>query len=159
MSRRKGPTPPQDWGDWHEVEGLVNRLSREPVNHNRDIQRIVQNNRYLVIITRIEPNGNAGAEAPTLIWLSIRRQDRKVVRDWRDLQRIKNELVGPECEGMEMYPAESRLVDTSNQFHLWVFEDPTVRFPWGYDDRLVLDADVAAAMEPGAVQRPFGESA
>lgn len=156
---KKGPTPPQDWGDWVEADGLVNRLTREPVNHDRDVQRIVANNRYLVIITRVEPNENAGPGAPTLIWLSIRRQDRKVVRDWRDLQRIKNELVGPENEGMEMYPAESRLVDTANQFHLWVFEDPTIRFPWGYEDRLVLDADAATEMESGAVQRPFGASA
>jgi hypothetical protein len=37
------------------------------------------------------------------------------VHDWRDLQRIKNQLVGPECEAVELYPAESRKVDTANQ--------------------------------------------
>lgn len=55
-----------------------------------------------------------------LTHLSIRRLDREPCHDWRELQRIKNELVGPECEGLELYPAESRLTDTSNQYHLWV---------------------------------------
>src|SRR5204863_7367216 len=54
--------------------------------------------------------------------LSIKRHDREPVSDWRDKQEIKNQLCGRECEGCEMYPAESRVVETSNQFHLWVFE-------------------------------------
>jgi len=29
-------------------------------------------------------------------------------------------IVGEEHEAFEVYPAESRLVDTANQYHLWV---------------------------------------
>jgi hypothetical protein len=57
-----------------------------------------------------------------MVHLSIKRHDRAPCLDWRDKQEIKNQLVGPECEGLELYPAESRVVDTSNQFHLWVFK-------------------------------------
>lgn len=53
--------------------------------------------------------------------LSIVRRDRTPIRDWRHLQRIKNEIAGPEREAVEVYPADSRLVDTNNQYHLWVF--------------------------------------
>ena len=69
--------------------------------------------------------------------LSIKRIDQAVVHDWRDLQRIKDELVGPECEAIELYPANSRLVDTSTQYHLWCSRDPAFRFPVGFNQRLV----------------------
>jgi len=85
------------------------------------------------------------------VHLSIKRTDNAPVRDWRDLQRIKDELIGPECEAMELYPARSRLVDSANQFHLWGFSDPSFRFPVGFTERLVADDDPQG---PG-MQRPF----
>lgn len=88
-------------------------------------------------------------------WLSIKRIDRRPIHDWRHLHRIKNDLVGPEHEGVELYPAESRLADSANQYHLWVFKDPTRRFPFGFQDRLVGGPEEAAVL--GAVQRPFEE--
>ena len=65
--------------------------------------------------------------------LSIVRRDRRPIRDWRHLQRIKNEIAGPDREAVEIYPAESRLVDTNNQYHLWV-KRPGERFDFGYAD-------------------------
>ena len=56
----------------------------------------------------------------TMAHLSIKRRDKKAQMDWRHLQYIKNELVGEENEGCELFPAESRLVDGANQFHLWI---------------------------------------
>lgn len=111
------------------------------------------NDEYNVFLRELEPPD--GSPLPPMVWLSISRKDRGTVRDWRHLQRIKNELVGPECEGVELFPAESRLVDTSNQYHLWVVSDPAVRFPFGYGDRLVMDPTELAAEAPSAVQRPF----
>jgi len=72
------------------------------------------------------------------VHLSIKRIDREPIHDWRDLQAIKNELVGEECEGIELYPAESRLVDTANQYHLWVAKKSTFRFPFGFDSKRVV---------------------
>jgi hypothetical protein len=93
-----------------------------------------------------------------LVWLSIKRVDRDPVRDWRDLQAIKNALIGPECEAVELFPAESRLVDTANQYHLFAINDPTYRFPFGFGERLVLDAGAAPA-GLDVKQRPFAEAA
>lgn len=87
------------------------------------------------------------------VWLSIRRIDRKPVRDWRDLQRIKTQLLGPDCEAVEIFPAEDRLVDTANQYHLWGYDDPTFRFPFGFFDGRVVDDKVDPATK--AVQRKF----
>lgn len=74
-----------------------------------------------------------------IVHLSIKRHDREPCLDWRDKQQIKNQLVGPECEGVELYPAESRVVDTANQFHLWVHKDPNMRFPVGFDTGFKTD--------------------
>ena len=91
--------------------------------------------------------------AAGVIWLSIKRRDKAPVHDWRDLQVIKNLIVGPEHEGFEIYPAESRLVDTANQYHVFVFLDPKVRLPVGFRTREVTGAEQAAAV--GARQRDF----
>jgi hypothetical protein len=87
-----------------------------------------------------------------MVHLSIRRNDRRPVTNWRDLQKIKNELVGPECEGVQIFPAESRLVDNANQYHLYVCADSEYRLPFGYQERLVSDGNFG-----GAVQELFEE--
>lgn len=73
-----------------------------------------------------------------LLQLNIRRRDGKpIFRDWRHFQQIKNEIVGPECEAVELYPAEERLVDQGNKYHLFAIADPKFRFPFGWQERTV----------------------
>ncbi|MFN3652295.1 MAG: hypothetical protein ACK47B_22180 [Armatimonadota bacterium] len=103
-----------------------------------------QNNRYQVVLRRRE----VSLFGPC-VHLTIRSLDGEPRHDWRDFQRIKNELVGPETEGVELYPAESRLVDTANHYHLWVF--PEYRFPFGMTAR-----DVSSGT-PGVSQRDLLE--
>lgn len=72
-----------------------------------------------------------------VVHLSIRRNDRTTAKDWRDFQRIKNELAGPEWEAVELFPAESRLVDSANQYHLWCYASG---IPVGFSGRFVTDS-------------------
>lgn len=91
--------------------------------------------------------------APVVDHLSIRRDDREPIRDWRHMQAIKNQICGRNHEGIELYPAEARLVDTANQYHIWVFADPNMMWPVGWTDRLThddLDPDMGAKQRPGA---------
>jgi hypothetical protein len=112
-------------------------------------QAVYMNEVYQVNVGLVEaPFGPACGD---VAWLSIKRRDRAAVHDWRDLQEIKNRIVGADHEGFEIYPAESRLVDTANQYHVWVFLDPKVRLPVGFQRREVMSRDAAAAV--GAVQR------
>lgn len=98
------------------------------------------NSRYQVLVKEFDTGWT---------WLLIVRRDRSAIHDWRDLQRIKNELCHPEREAIELYPAESRLVDTNNQYHLWVMPSGT-SFPVGYASRDIADNP------PGRhKQRPF----
>jgi hypothetical protein len=105
-----------------------------------------RNNLYQVAVRRL-----LNEAGPDLIHLSIKRLDQRAVRDWRHFQRIKNEIVGAEFEGVELYPAESRLVDTSTQYHLWVVHDPGFRFGFGFQERMVANIDGADGT--GAIQR------
>lgn len=113
---------------------------------NNDSQMTVRNSRYTVAIYAL------GSEEPfgPMVHLSIKTNDRAAHHDWRDLQRIKNELCGDEAEAVELYPAESRLVDAANQYHLFVCKPGGYRFPFGFKERLVADGDWM-----GAKQRPF----
>jgi hypothetical protein len=55
------------------------------------------------------------------LWhLVIRRIDEQPCRDWQMFQAIKNEVVGPEYEAVEIYPAQSRIMDVGNLYHLWI---------------------------------------
>jgi hypothetical protein len=63
----------------------------------------------------------------TVVRIGISNNDQTARHDWRDLQRIKNDIVGPEWEAVELYPAESRLVDPSNYFLLWAIPPGMLR--------------------------------
>jgi hypothetical protein len=90
-----------------------------------------------------------------MVQLNIRRRDGgPLLRDWRHFQQIKNEILGPECEAVELYPAESRKVDTANKFHLWGYPDPTFRFPFGWKNGEVKYDDNGTTT-PGLKQRPL----
>lgn len=85
-----------------------------------------------------------------MVQLSYSRVDRGHEQDFRDRQHMKNQLVGPECEAVELFPAESRLMDTANQFHLWCLVSRRHHFPFGIEGgRAVTDE-----MSDGSTQRP-----
>lgn len=79
-------------------------------------EKVYENSRYQVFQRTTEAEG-----AQTVIQLAIRNKDGSARHDWREFQRIKNELLGREAEAVELYPAESRLTDTRNEFHLFCF--------------------------------------
>jgi len=90
------------------------------------------NEKYVVSVFKNEPHGFG--DDVTVWHLSIRRQDREPCEDWRDFQQIKNEICGTEREGLELYPAESRVMDAANQYHIWVIMNEGFLIPVGYTD-------------------------
>lgn len=70
--------------------------------------------------------------------LSIKRLDRAAVRNWRHLQQMKNEIVGPLEEAVELFPSEARIADNANQLHLWVIPGG---IPIGFKGGMVTIAD------------------
>lgn len=49
---------------------------------------------------------------------------------WAEKQQIKDELFGKNRCAVEVYPAEDRMVDAADVYHLWVFEKG-YRLPFG----------------------------
>jgi hypothetical protein len=96
---------------------------------------IYVNNLYQVNVSDAE----VGEGWPEMWHLSVKRRDKAPIRDWRHMQRIKNEIVGEDHEGVELYPAEDRLVDAANQFHMWVLKDPERRWPFGFHEGRQVD--------------------
>jgi hypothetical protein len=108
---------------------------------------VMINSRYQVSGSLLKAEG-----FPDVIHLSIKRRDKAPISEerFRDFQRIKNELIGPEYTAVEIYPPERDLVDTSNQHHLWVFNDPNYELPFALKGRLVVEKPIV-----GGKQRPF----
>ncbi len=106
--------------------------------------KIYVNDTYYVRVRNTSP----------FIHLAIRRHDGQPCTNWRDFQRIKNELVGPDYEAVELFPAECRLMDTANEYHLYVMADPQYRFPFGFEKRVVVDPCAGVGER---VNRPGGQ--
>lgn len=54
--------------------------------------------------------------------LAIKRTDGKPIHSWSLFQDIKNQVAGDEVVAIEIYPEKSKVTNTTNMYHLWVFE-------------------------------------
>lgn len=138
-SLRANPALVRKWS------GLPSNATPQDIEHT--IQQVIEqseadeywnNDKYQVSVF----DAKCGEDFPAMVHLSIKRHDRAPVFSWRDIQAIKNELVGPENEGVQLFPAESRLVDGANQYHLYVLKDPNIHFPFGFQQRCVGDEPI-----------------
>lgn len=111
----------------------------DPILQEEKKKTYFLNDKYQVAIS-------VGEKEP-LFHLSIKRLDRESIHDWRDLQEIKNQLIGPDNEAVELYPAEARRVDSSNQYHLYVLSNPKLRFPFGFNARFVSEQTVGKSKQ------------
>lgn len=153
----KAGSPPEPkqatWTPWQKAQLSPVMLAKLDAQGARRADAVWLNNIYQVLVYK---NIIKGDSWPQMHWLSIKRLDKGWIHDWREFQRIKNDLIGDEFEAVELYPAESRKVDTANQYHLFVLANTKQWFPFGYNQRLIA--------EPGehethagrtSVQRPF----
>ena len=129
----------QKWTPFEPAVLREDQMAKVPGSDEIRKDKVFLNSHYQVNVRLIrQPEG----WPCDMVHLSIKRIDKHPVHDWRHFQWIKNELVGEEHEAIEIYPAESRMVDTSNQYHLWVFAEPGVRLPIGFNEgRLVWEGN------------------
>jgi hypothetical protein len=87
-----------------------------------------------------------------VVQLSITTHDQQARHDWREMQRIKNEIVGESVEAVELYPSENRLVDNANWYHLFCFPRLGIhggRLPFGEASRFVSEGSVPGFNKTG----------
>lgn len=137
------------------AQGMTLRQARERCDEMFP-PNVWENDEYQVIVHQRE-EGSGFLAGCSLRKLSIQRRDGEALQDWRDLQAIKNQICGPEYEAVELYPQESRVVDTQNQFHLYVLlsfkGEQHPQFPFGG-----LIGDKARSNEPVSQRERFDDN-
>lgn len=136
------PRLPSDMREWQPLEQYEQNpeaIAIALVNNTRPAIAIFGNDLYDISVYMIGEDtvGDGPHPDPDMMYhISLKRRDRHVVHDWRHLQAIKNEIFGPERMAFEIYPPESKLVDTANQYHLWVLPE-SFELPFGFDEQLL----------------------
>lgn len=124
--------------DLMKKHGLSRKQAKEQLNRLKN-DEIWVNDIYQVNVDRDTPDH--GMQPARICHISIKRIDKEpIIAGWRDFQTIKNQIAGPDCDALEMYPAENRLVDTVNQYHLWAFP-PGEMIPIGWTARAIMNDD------------------
>jgi hypothetical protein len=101
------------WSEFQQVWPLDE--DRQPIELSEG-ESWWQNSFYTVFRKELAPE--QGLEGPVL--LSIRRNDKKAIREWKHLQRVKNEVVDPEREAAEIFPPQSMVTSMDHEHHLFV---------------------------------------
>lgn len=140
--------PCRRWTKMHVAPGMRAVPHPRPNGKGLDLVDIYSNGLYTATLRRY-PDGwpFGGGE-----WaqIGIFCDDGEPRHDWRDMQRIKNDLVGEEWEAIELFPAESRLLDPSNYYTLYCA--PKIAIGIHEPRRIILPKDAVAPQrgwEPG----------
>jgi hypothetical protein len=141
------------WGwEWRELHP-----PGKPSDHWSDNGlRCWGNQWYQVVLYVRPPFPDAGFPMP-LAQLSIKRWDREQIVEWRDFQRIKDDILGTHVEAVQLFPSSERILDTANQYHLWALPVGNV-YPVGYFDGRVTDADPGKKEEFAAYEREHSKN-
>lgn len=179
MSKRKRkPTAKRQWETMYQTretptkatlqlreqyiaDGLV---TREQLDAMLRVDETWANDRYRVAVkylTEDQLPGFDGVPHGTRdgwVHLSIHSRNRRPVADWRHFQQIKNDIMGPDREAVELYPDEKRLVDTANEYHLWVLPSGSW-LPVGFTERMVSSAQPGGKGRQRPITVAYGEIA
>ena len=140
--KRKAPTKAKAWMRMQAAELADNNIYEKIKDKFLDDMpdEVWMNDRYQATIRYL--NKDLGRDG--ICQMCIHSHTRATNRPWRHFQQIKNDVFGDEREALELYPAESRVVDTANEYHLWVwtkdsqipvgFQERNVRYDIGDDD-------------------------
>lgn len=111
--KKQKPTSTSLWTDFEKVYPMKEDGTPVEVEEGEQYWR---NSFYLVLVKCIVPS--EGLDGP--VRLDIKHNLNKPIREWKHLQRIKNELVGEEREALEVFPPESMVTHMSNMHNLFV---------------------------------------
>ena len=114
----------QSRGPWERMQE-INLRTLPPGNPMPpSMTRAFRNNRYIVQV-----NDYAETTVGYAIRAMVQSLTGEPVRNWEDLQRVKNECFGEETVAIEYYPAQSQLVNVHHIYWLWIFEPGQIPLP------------------------------
>ena len=100
------------WGQW---ETIAFPDGAPIAGWGRDVSHAVRNAVFCVLVRPLAAHGVVHLAVSSL---SGERPS------WHEMQRIKDEIAGPERTAVEIYPPRGDIVDGADMFHLWVLEAP-----------------------------------
>lgn len=95
------------WGEWEVItfpRGTVGKAWAAEFT-------TAHKNRVFSVLDRTLPNGIRHLAVSSLSGIRP---------DWYEMQRIKDELAGPDKTAVEVYPPSTEIVDGADMFHIWV---------------------------------------
>ena len=155
VSRRvNGKMIPTTWQDLQEI-AAASGLKQSKATAKKLLRQMNNQQQWVNDIYRAEvhpieaPMLSQGPNPLNVTELSITRHDKEAIYNWRHFQFIKNDIFGEEREALELYPAESRLMDSANTYWLYVLPEG-ITVPFGFrDGRFVQDSqDPRVKQEP-----------
>lgn len=99
-----------EWGEWEDMTFPMRNKFMIAGKKTDKFIGFFKNNIYSVQIYKSKNDKR---------FMGIRRHDESIDIPWKDKQKIKNELIGPEFEMVEVFPNVDQLVDQANMFWLW----------------------------------------
>ncbi len=96
-----------DWGEWTLLEAPPDETSDAGLGH----AHLTHRNSAFRVSDRTLANG--------VRHLCVKGLDGVRPR-WPEMQRIKDEIAGPEFTAVEVYPPADEVIDQANVYHLWV---------------------------------------
>jgi len=95
------------WGDWEIIE-LPNGVFSGK-GWPSEVRQIRKNHVFSLLVRPLR-DGNAHLAISSLSG---------VRPSWREMQRIKNEILGEQAVAIEIYPPAAEMVDEADMFHIW----------------------------------------
>lgn len=102
-----------EWCEWIKEPIEAHQAPGDATNWTRDVHTVWKNG-WLAVMVR-----TCRTEIGLVHHATIRSASGRDL-NWKEKQRIKNELFGPQATAIEVFPATDRLIDDANLWHLWI---------------------------------------
>lgn len=100
-----------NWGDWEIITFPAGAAGRDWSGCITKAHR----NRVFSVLDRMDYSGVRHLAVASLSGIRP---------TWHEMQRIKDEIAGPDATAVEVYPPHAEIVDGADMFHLWVLPSP-----------------------------------
>lgn len=83
------------------------------------------NNRYTITVY----DGHATTHGPAKRVMIQNHANEPIANHWSEVNKIKNELFGPDVVAVEYYPSASELIDAFNIYWIWIYPANVLPIP------------------------------
>lgn len=104
-----------EWGAWETIQLAPGQCGSGWAGQCHQARR----NRVFAVLVRLDASGVVHLAVSSL---SGNRPS------WPEMQRIKDEIAGPDTTAIEVYPRKIDVVDEADMFHIWVLRG---KLPFG----------------------------